>query len=276
MDVKYYAGLFDADGSFGIQVDKRQDGTFRLSARASLKQLEFRAKPLKDLAEELKGTLYTELHEDKPGWRPTCGFVVTHQKAVSLMEKLKNHLVIKREVVDYILTINGQVVNKEVLKAIKKILKDLRYEIHTLNKNHPSRRWMAGYIDGDGCIRSQVRRYGGLSTKLEVTSYDRDTQGVELLQKAFGGSINKHGNNAIRWVVNITENNANKIIGYFQKHSSMKRTQLLYVLDYLNKGKHLKKRGATLESNTRLKETLQQLKQPQRLSEKTPSGEAIV
>lgn len=266
MDVKYYAGLFDADGSFGIQANKLSNGNFKVNAVASIKQVSFRDRCLKELAEAMNCNTYKESFENS--WKDITSIRLVGKKALNLIEKLKNHLVIKREVVDFILEIHGQEVNETVLKTLKKMLKEIRYEIHPLKKNHPSRRWMAGYIDGDGCLRSQVRGYGGLTTKIEVTSYSRDTQGVELLKKAFGGTIIKHGRNAIRWVKYLNESNAQKVLGYFSNHSKIKRTQVLFVLDYLNKGKHLKSRGASLESNIILKEQLQNLKQPQRLNEK--------
>lgn len=268
MDVKYYAGLFDADGSFGIQARKLANGNFKIQPKAAIKQVDFRAKPLRDLNEEFKGTSFVETFEDK-SWNATFNLVYTCSKAKNLMEKLKNHLVLKKEVVEFILEVSDQEVNQVVLKTIKGLLKQLRYEIHPLNKNFPSRRWMAGYIDGDGCIRVQLRSNGGISIKLEITSYNRDTQGVDLLKKAFGGCIIKHGANAIRWVKHLNESNAQKVLGYFSNHAKIKRTQVLYVLEYLNQGKHLKKRGATLETNKVFKETLQNLKQPQRLNEKS-------
>lgn len=266
MNVKYYAGLFDSDGSFQIQAVKLNNGNFKIHAKATICQLQFRDRPLKELADYFQVSLYDK--GTKPHETAATQFVVVGNKALTLIQKIKNHLVIKKEVAEFIEQVHGQEVNEIVLKTIRGLLKELRYEIHPLTNNHPSSGWMAGYIDGDGCLRSQLSNRGKLDTKLEVTSYDRDMQGVELLKKAFGGSIHKHGQNAVRWVLHLNESNAQKVLGYFSNHSRIKRTQVLFVLDYLNKGKHLKKRGATFDSNKELKEKLQNLKQPQRLNEK--------
>lgn len=272
MDAKYYAGLYDADGSFSIQARKLANGNFKIQPRAVLTQLTFRDKPLRDLQREFGGTLYTDKHEEHKGWQETTVLVMTCAKALRLMEHLKKHLVIKKEIVDFIQNVSGKEVNQDVLNVVKKSVKELRYEIHPLRTNQPSRRWIAGYVDGDGCLRAQVSKRGYLKVRLEITSYDRDTQGVELLQKAFGGSINKHGKNAIRWVLYITESNAQKVLGCFVRHSKIKQDQVQYALNFLNNGKHLRNRGATLESNTEFKETLSAMKQPQRLSESGLSG----
>lgn len=266
MNVKYYAGLFDSDGSFQIQARKLENGNFKIHAKATICQLQFRDRPLKELSDYFNVSLYDKKAQGND--QPATQFVVVGNKAFTLIQKIKNHLVIKKEVAEFIEQVHNQEVNETVLKTIKHLLKEIRYEMHPLNKNHPSSGWMAGYIDGDGCLRSQLRKTGNLVTKLEVTSYDRDLQGVELLKKAFGGSIHKHGQNAVRWVLHLNESNAQKVLGYFSNHSRIKRTQVLFVLNYLNKGKHLRKRGATFDSNRELKEQLQNLKQPQRLNEK--------
>jgi len=272
MDVKYYAGLYDADGSYSIQARKLADGTFKIQPRAVLTQATFRDKPLRDLHKEFGGTFYTTKDDQNQEWEEISYLAMTYQSAEKHIEQLHKYSDVKKEVMEYVLNTSGKVVNGVVLKAVKKNLKDIRYEIHPVRTNHPSRRWMAGYIDGDGCLRAQVSKQGYLKLRLEVTSYDRDTQGVELLQKAYGGSIGKHGNKAIRWVVHITESNAQKILGGMVLHNKIKQDQVRYALNYLNQGKHLRKRGATFESNMKFKETLSGMKQPQRLSESGLSG----
>jgi hypothetical protein len=59
---------------------------------------------------------------------------------------------------------------------------------------HPSRSWLAGYFDGDGCLYAQLNPHGhSASIKVSIDSNTDETDGLELVHKAFGGRIETRG-----------------------------------------------------------------------------------
>lgn len=268
MDAKYFAGFLDSDGSVAIQARKLTNGKFTLQARVTLTQLTHRADVINEVA-EFYGVSVNKVNHDE-GWNEASTVILTCKKAVNFLQHVRNHLVIKQSLADYIMTLDGQVVNEEVLKAIKGIIKNIRNSPKQLTKSEISSRWLAGYFDGDGCLRAQVRENGNIALRAEVTTYKWDTSGVELLQKVYGGSIHRSGPNAIRWVKHLDETNCKVVLGDIVKHSRIKRTQLEYALGFVGNGKHLLRKGGSKEANITFKENLQQMKQPHRLSESGP------
>lgn len=269
MDMKYFAGLLDADGCIKIQARKLVNGNFVIQANVSINQCSFRADPLVEMANHYSVGVFREKKAET--WNEATTVTLTCKKAVNFLEHVKNHLVIKQDIAEYVISISGKEVNQDVLKAIKKILKDMRNTPKHANRPFPSSRWFSGYFDGDGCLRAQVTKEGGVRLRMEITTYKHDLAGVELLQKNYGGAIGKHGNNALRWVKNLDETNCKIILSDIVKHSRMKRTQIEYALGFIGNGKHLLKKGGSKEANIRFKETLQQMKQPHRLSEQNTS-----
>lgn len=248
-NVKYYAGLFDADGSFDIWPTKRENGTYYINIKATLYQ--------KDTV------VFDELVEEygvevKPA--KGCNCVTLHgTKAEMFMRAVKNYLVIKREVVELLLTVKGKVVDD--ISEIRKQIQQARSK-RSSEKDWPSRRWMAGYIDGDGCLLSSYRKTdGNLEFKLSVVSHVSQMQGLELMQKAFGGIIVTQGD-CKRWNLSLSVTKGKQVLHHFSRHLKVKKEQAALILDCLETGKHFRKRGASKEMNYEIHKQLQELKLP--------------
>lgn len=262
MNMKYFAGLFDADGSFTAEPRKLQNGNFRIQLRATLYQLD-KENVLREFAEYWESTI--QKHPNG-----TLNTSLRCNKALRFMEQVKNHLVVKKPLVDYLINIHGKEVNPVVWKVIKKEIKKLRCN-EKPKKPYPSRRWCAGYIDGDGCIKSDYRKKdGNVSVYLIVSSINTASAGIKLLHRFFGGQIytqKQKGKEIQHWKIYLSESNSKTILGYFGKHLRIKKAQSDYVLGYIGKGKHIKKRGATPEQNKKFHNNLSAMKRPQRLSD---------
>lgn len=245
-DFKYWAGLFDADGSFDLNPKKRLSGEYHLDIRATLYQKEtsvlYEFARLYDVeVNEGKGAYYVTLHGTK---------------AEMFMREILKHLVIKHGVVEYILSLKG--LKTEDIKAVRKSVKAMR-SVHQ-DKVFPSRKWMAGYIDGDGCILSSYRKSDGvLEFKLSVVSHTTQRAGLDLMKKQFGGIIVEQ-NDVRRWNITLSISKGKQVLGYFAKHLKIKKEQASLVLECLNSKKHLRREGATKESNYQLHRRLQLLK----------------
>src|SRR5690606_4031018 len=113
-----------------------------------------------------------------------------------LLEHIAKHLVIKQELAKYVLSL-PKFVDEVELKAIKSVIKNLRRN-NSPCKHHASRRWAAGYIDGDGCISATVLKSGALECRLSVSSWIHAQAGLYLLKEHFGGYI-VETNNTANW-----------------------------------------------------------------------------
>lgn len=251
--IKYFAGLIDADGSFDIAPVKLADGTYRVRSRVCLYQ-----KGQYKLLEELGSTFGIKPYIIK---RDDLGCLsLTSNKARRLIEHLKSHLVIKRPVAEYVYSINGMTVSKDELDRMKKDLKDLRKQEQP-PRNFPSRQWMAGYIDGDGCILSQFnKRTGGLEFKLTAVSHSSQLAGLKLIQKCFGGRIHREGNSEVmRYQLTLNPTNVTKL-DYFGKHMRIKHEQYRFIRDVLVNRRHYLRNGGTPENNLKMHRELQSMK----------------
>lgn len=262
-NVKYYAGLFDADGSFDMWPTKRENGSYYINIKATLYQKD--KKVLIAFAEEFdvpvyegKGVNYVTLHGNK---------------AQMFMENVKNYLVIKRKVVEYLLSIKGKTV--EDISEIRKEIKFNR-EQRAPEKDWPSRRWMAGYIDGDGCLYSSFRKSdGNLEFKLAVVSHVSQEAGLLLMQKAFGGFITEQGD-VRKWNLSLGVTKGKQVLNHFSQHLEMKKEQADLILDCLETGKHFRKNGASYEMNQSIHLQLQELKLPATTKSKNVLSDDVI
>lgn len=242
LDYKYVAGFVDADGSVLVHVRKREDGLFSIYPKVQIGQLAFRDELLREVADQYKVSVYTKSGTD------FNTVELTGRKAVNLLENIKSHLVIKDEVANYILGL-PKVVGKEELKLIKKSIKILRGKSHP-TRNHPSRKWAAGYIDGDGCFSGSVKRNGTLNIKLSIACHSKATAGILLIQKAFGGNIHYGSGNTCGYECHLSMHKVREFYETFGKHLRIKKTQMVMIRDYIGENKHSKSSGATYESNS--------------------------
>lgn len=248
IDVKYFAGFIDADGSFNLFVQKLANGLFKIYPKVSLAQLEFRNESLRELAEHYGVAVHTINNGTLTNVSLHCA------KAITFINLIKNHLVIKKEVAEYLLSVAGKEVTEEELKAIKSVVKQLRKQ-NVPNKNFPSRKWMAGYIDGDGCFYSKVTKNGVLNCKLIIASSSDALAGLELIKKSFGGSIRIEGNSS-KYELHISSSKATELYDYIGKHLRIKKTQMELVRNWVGENRHAKSKGATYETNKKFCETL--------------------
>jgi hypothetical protein len=247
IDVKYFAGFVDSDGSILIHVQKRDNGRYGLYPKVNIGQLAFRAQNLHELAKHYD----VNLNERKAAEMLLIDLV--GNKARNFIELIKNHLVIKKDLADYILQIPSEV-SKEELDSIKKVVKSLRKK-DIPDKNHPSRKWMAGYIDGDGCFTAQVKQNGTLNARLVIASAVDALAGLHLIQKAFGGSIRTKGNSA-HYELHLSLSKTKELLDYCGEHLRIKKTQSVLVRNRIGENKHSKSHGATYETNKAFCEAL--------------------
>ncbi len=278
-NVKYYAGLLDSDGSITLHVHKTSRNTFFCYPKITFSQITHRNFIFKSFCDYYSVEICETSRFDKRTGKTyeSSSVSLTGTKARSFLNEVKQHLVIKKDLAEFLLSISGEEVSQEVLNEYRSNIKILRDSKTLSDKNFPSRKWMAGYIDGDGHIGSSFRkRDGNLSFSITITSNINDPQGIYLINRVFGGYI-VTSENTLRLIVPLTNiTKAEEFITYFNSHLILKKPQFDFVLSVLRKGEHRIRKGATYESNLAIHKKLQELKKPQRLSDKPAEAEAIV
>lgn len=245
IDFKYAAGFIDADGSIQIHAKKFED-KFAIYPVVSISQLPHRSNLLHDISEFYSLTV----HRNERG---TDEIRVSGKKGTNLLEHTAKHMVIKQDLAKYVLSL-PKFVNEPELKAIKSVIKNLRRN-NTPCKHRASRRWAAGYVDGDGCISASITKRGTLECRLSVSAWVHAQAGLHLMKETFGGTIVESHNTA-NWRVNLSPSKVQEIYEFMGKHLMIKRTQLELAYDFIGKNKHSRRLGATDEDLRNFCETL--------------------
>ena len=245
IDFKYAAGFIDADGSIQIHA-KKFDNKFAIYPVVSISHLPHRSNLLYDIAEFYKLSIH--LND-----RGSEEIRVSGRKGGNLLEHIAQHLVIKQELAKYVLNL-PKFVNELELKAIKSVIKNLRRN-NTPCKHRASRRWSAGYIDGDGCISATISHNSRFECRLSVSSWVHAQAGLVLLKEHFGGYIVEQANTA-NWRVGLSPTKVQELYEFLGKHLVIKKTQLMLAYDFIGKNKHSRRLGATDESLRTFCETL--------------------
>lgn len=251
---KYIAGFLDADGTVYLQVRKG----WRPTLFVGFSQKTSKDEVLKCIQEEHGGSLsIVKINGGLYSRLTFCG-----KNAKKLLSRVCKHLVIKKHYAHVCLEESEKkVADAEKLKAY---LKEQRRQRSYPLPKHPTRKWTAGYFDGDGClsVSSIQKPFGQAYIVAHVACSDFDTEGIEILKNFFGGAIHDMRNGRCRqWILSLgAPSKAKKFLGYFGKHCIVKRDQALFVLGCAEMGHY--------RDGKNIKTALKQLKaQEQRLSE---------
>jgi hypothetical protein len=260
---KYLAGVIDADGSFGVRFFRRKEGDFRPACFFEVSQSPKANQMLYALQESFGGTVSARVKGTTGfGGEQASSWSVPHTQGKKLLARIEKFLVVKRARVSIYLKYLDTVqrVPADRLALHQQQLRTALTVQHPL-PNYPSRKWLAGYFDGDGCFASRVTRAGRSYLSARVTAHKDADAGVRLLHKAFGGAVNySKGEHLPCWVLHMPPSKAKQFVGFFAKHLIVKRAQAYFVLGCAEGGNY--RDGHTIHS------ILRQLKaQGQRLND---------
>lgn len=218
---KYLAGFMDADGSIELILSK---AIKKAIPKLAFSQRADRAYVLERIQDTYGGYSQTSTVSG----REYVKVVITGSQARRVLDRIRKHLVIKRHYSGIIEEAIGKPFERDSLRAY---LKEERKRKSLPLPKHPSRKWLAGYFDGDGCLSGTLLRSGTARVRAHIGAWQYDTEGIELIQKAFGGSISKQGNN-FQWYIDMDASKAEKFLGFFGMHSIVKRNQVDVVLGH--------------------------------------------
>lgn len=258
---KYLAGFIDADGSLSLFAIKQNDGTFYPALTFKICQassIDHNFRLLTSLFNKVKlGRIY--IRQNQPGNKADiCEWVIRPTNELEMfIPRIAKYLVIKGKhfsrTLEWYRSIKGTRYSQQELKWLRLNLQQSRVDTGPLKpKNYPSSAWLAGYMDGDGCI------YIGKRQSLFTISFHKnDMQAPILIQKAFGGHIY-----AGLWKTNPSVMQYRLTLGGRETLNASGLKLLRYVIPHLQIKKY----------------KVEQLlaRHQQRLNEEAPTGEATV
>ena len=241
--IKYLAGLLDADGHLGFVFtrDTRSHDRFTVGLQIVLASSE---------AVDRTGWVDTLPVETGMGSVNRAGqhrqfkrWVVCKRADLEMiLPRLIKHMVIKAKHWQWMLDIwrairakpyGEKFVTTAEREALMQACKDSRnLQVGPAKpKKHPTWAWVAGYLDGDGWYQHRKpdrRRYG---MHVGAVAHAKDSVGLLLLQKAFGGTIKPHSQseNVLCWERSLSNANrsfALRFLPKVAKHSRLKRHKI--------------------------------------------------
>lgn len=253
-EIKYLSGLLDADGCLSFKFCKSSSGkTFlylvmALTASEKIDQHGY----LLSLGDKLGSCC--KITYDKATFTDATQWMVQSREELNvLIPRLLKHMVIKAKHWQWLFDTYTQYKGEDVT-GLEDLLKE-QSELSRKNvgplkaKNHPTWAWVAGYLDGDGCYTLSKK-----AVHVGCISHVNDVVGLQLLHKAFAGSIyDPRGDNTQLWRRGLGKQNADFAVSFLKKmvkHSHLKKHKIEQILAFHN--------------------------QSQRLTDFTPVGEVIV
>jgi hypothetical protein len=216
---KYVAGFLDGDGSVWVQEFVYSSGqTGRRLFIEMCQKAERGGGVIEAIAQWLPGGTLDEQKGRRRGVATRATRLrYSGQRAVDVLCRLKPYLVTKR------------------VRA-NRLLRELGFTERVGTDSvpvHPSRKWLAGYFDADGCVYAGVNRNGGSANlQFSIDAGSDEKAGIELVQKAFGGVLRVRGDtgNCWRWEMKADAAKAKAFLPYFAQHLVLKKEQAYFVL----------------------------------------------
>jgi hypothetical protein len=240
-EVKYLAGLIDADGHIGFEfTNNRCYLTLSITAADSIDrgQYVYNLPTTTGYGSSCKKTR-------RNGWSTVTVWKLSKKKDLEmLMPRLIKHMVIKgahaHRMLDKWIEFRTTVLTDIQIEQLKQFTNLSRSASGPLKpKKHPTWAWVAGYLDGDGSfIFKKAPSQRTPRMYVQATAHENDIVALELLYKAFGGSVNNRGKAAPHiydWKHFLGRNNKAFAIRFLSKvvqHSRLKKHKIESMLHF--------------------------------------------
>ena len=225
MNEKYLAGFIDADGHISIRarVGARPDLCVVISQRVMYTD------PLEYARDQFGGKIYIKTVGDAQYGilDMRCG------PARKCLERLSKYMVLKKHHALQMMKLVDEspvLHSKEDVLSIRAKVSAIRAQGTGTIPNYPSRKWVAGYFDGDGNFSVKVDKSNSFGyPHAAIIAAKNYTAGIVLLNRAFGGNMCSVGQNTL-WTLMLQPSKAIEFLSYFAKHLVIKKPQAYFLL----------------------------------------------
>ena len=240
-DIKYLAGLMDADGCLSFRfTDNYCYLELSLAASESIDKHGY----IDSLA-EYAGSISIREYPGK-NWSPSHQWRVSKRSDLNmLIPRLTKHMVVKAQHWNNLFNkwneLRATVLSDKEIEDLKLWSEESRKIAGPLKpKNHPTWAWMAGFMDGDGYYSMQkgkVKHSPNYSSlRIGAVCHKNDRVSLDLIKKAFGGSFKEEGD-VLRWYRNIGPRDKDFAVPFLKKvhsHSKLKKWKIEQMLAFHN------------------------------------------
>lgn len=236
-EIKYLAGLLDADGCLSFQfVDGKLYMEMSLAASESIDRHGY----IDSLGERL-GSVNIR-HYPGTNWSPSHQWRLFGRKHLNLfLPRVVKHMVIKgahwKRMYDKWVELKGVSLTESQIEELKEWSQESRKQSGPIKpKNHPTWAWVAGYLDGDGYYSLTQRKKTLSASKIGCCCHMDDRVAIDLLVKAFGGSVRQEGT-TLRWYRSMGKQSKSFAVPFLKKvhtHSRLKKWKIEQMLAYHN------------------------------------------
>lgn len=237
-EIKYLAGLLDADGSLSFCfVDGKLYMEMSLAASKSVDRHGY----IDSLADRI-GWLSVREYEGK-NWSPSHQWRVTSRRDLNiLLPRITKHMVVKGGHWDRMfkkwIELRGVPLTAEEIEDLKSWSEESRKQSGPIKpKSHPTWAWTAGFLDGDGYYSMRKGVKGQTPSRVGACCHIEDRHSLDLLFKAFGGQLREEGN-TLRWTRALGKQSKSFAQPFLQKvhrHSRLKKWKIEQMLAFHNK-----------------------------------------
>lgn len=255
-EVKYLAGLLDADGSLSFKISPSSSGksflylVLGLTGARKIDRDDYILSLVKYGGTALEYT-------NAAGNLANKWHVQDRTTLNKFLPRVIKHMVIKGKHWDRMFQAYTEMKGQDVTgkeEFFREFSKQGRKDAGPVKaKKHPTWAWIAGYLDGDGCYTFS-QKHSRNTLHVGAIAHIDDVVALHLLHKAFGGTVyEEQPDNTRLWRR-----------GLGRGHSAFAKHFLTKVLRHSRLKRHKIERMLAFHS------------EPQRLNEETPKGEVIV
>lgn len=234
-DIKYLAGLLDADGSFFFNYSKnRVYLTIALDLSTGIDRgLKF----TNWFCEEMQVIPYIYHRETNADGVDSIKIIISKKSSIEkLVPRILKYLVIKGKHLQRLYCkfkeLQGTEVTDLEIAELKEFVKQSRLDAGPVKtKSWLPKAYVAGFIDGDGCYT--MKKSSGTYSVYTV-SHINDRVVADLLFKQYGGRIH-YQEDWIRWVRPLGRTNKSFAIKFLRdthRHSKLKQHKIEMFLNY--------------------------------------------
>jgi len=250
-DIKYLAGLLDADGSFFFNYSK---GFTYLTIALDLSDSIDKDFAYTHWLSEQVGVKPHISNRNPSKWASQAKIIISKRSSLEkLVPRLLKYLVIKGKHLDRLYNkwrdLRGVKSSKEEIEKLKEFVKSSRADVGPIRtKSWLPVAYVAGYLDGDGSytMKRSSGKYG-----VAAVSHKDDRIVQDLLLNQYGGFIRIDKQGHVRWYRTLGKTQRSFAVPFLQdmvRHSRLKKWKIEQFLNYHS----------------------------QRLTKVTPTGEVIV
>lgn len=222
---KYIAGFIDADGHISVRA--------RIGAKPDLIVTMSQRELYRDALDFAQSEFGGNIRVVSVGDGQYATLQMRSGPARKCAERLKKYMVLKRHHAERLLDLvdSSYVLRDEHdVRRIRDEVKRIRAYGADRLPNFPSRKWLAGYFDGDGNFSVKVDKSSGFGyPHAAILAAPNYIAGITLLHGAFGGRINGCGQNAT-WMLMLQPSKAKEFLEYFAQHLYIKKPQAYFLL----------------------------------------------